>query len=350
MSDDLTPAAPEGADELAGRWIDGDAVPAADTVPLAGLDEAGQRRLADLQLLHGLLGQLREGEGEAREARVRGVLRALEAAPATLPWRPRGRARRVLSGLTAAAVVLFGVLLWGKFGAANPAYAVMARALQAAGEERDRTYDVTDTWGVPEQSRHAAVLQFRGDKFVFRPLAPPWEGTIVGGDGRQSWVVPKAGAVLVSDDPRAFFRLIRGAVLPDRRGDRGAVREGTSLPFLNLTALLERFSRSYDLQLLAPEALDDGGPRYQHIRGGRRAGVEDGAESVEVWAHPQTGVVRRLRLHLGEAPEARRVTLDLIGEEPLPADWYEHAAHHDPQRPVRPWAPPEERGHGEGNP
>jgi hypothetical protein len=331
MSDDI--------DALAGRWIDGDALPAGDAGPLGGLDEAGRRRLADLQLLHGLLGQLHQDEGAAREARVQNVLRALEAGPTTLPWRPRVRARRALSWVTAAAVVLFGVLLWGKFGAANPAYAVMARARQAAGEERDRTYDVTDTWGEPEQSRSAGVLQFRGDKFVFRPLAPPWEGTLVGGNGRQSWVVPGTGAVLVADDPRAFFRLIRGAVLPDRPGEHRPSRAGASLPFLNLTILLERFSRSYDLHLLAAEPLEDGGLAYQHVRGERRAGVEDGPETVEVWSHPQTGVVRRLRLHLGAAPEARRVTLDLVGEAPLPADWYEHAAHHDPKRPVRPWSP-----------
>jgi hypothetical protein len=339
MSDDI--------DALAGRWIDGEALTPAEGDAPAGLNDAGRRRLADLQLLHGLLGQLREGESAAREARVRNVLRALEAPPPTLPLRRRAPVRRVLSWVTAAAAVLLGVLLWGKFGAANPAYAVMARALQAAGEERDRTYDVTDTWGEPEQSRLTAVLQFRGDKFLFRPLAPPWDGTLVGGNGRQSWVVPKSGAVLVSDDPRAFFRLVRGAVLPDRRGDRGRSREGETLPFLHLPAMLERFSRSYDLQLLAPEALDDGGPGYQHIRGARRAGVEDGPESVEVWAHPQTGVARRLRLDLGEGPGARRLTLDLASEAPLPADWYEHSAHHDPKRPVRPWSPPEERGRGQ---
>jgi hypothetical protein len=333
MSESPTPP----ADEWASRWIDGEALPADETGPPANLDDAGRRRLADLQLLHGLLGQLREGAAAEREARVQGVLRALEAAPVALRWRPR--ARRVLSWVTAAAVVLFGLLLWGKFGAANPAYAVMARALQAAGEQRDRTYDVTDTWGEPEQSRRAGVFQFRGDQFVFRPLAPPWEGALLGGNGRQGWVVPATGAVLVSDDPRAFFRLIRGSVLPDRRGDRPAARRDDALPFMHLTALLERFARSYELKLLAPEALEEGGPRYQHLRAERRADVEDGPEVVEVWAHPESAVVRRLRLHLGEGPGARRVSLDLTGEAPLPADWYEHAAHHDPARPVRPWSP-----------
>jgi hypothetical protein len=261
--------------------------------------------------------------------------------------RPRpviGQVRQALPWVTAAVALLFGVLLCWKLGAANPADAVLARARRAAGEERDCTYDVIDTWGEPGQSQRTAVLQVRGQRFVFQALSSPWEGTFIGGDGRRSWMVPPTGAVRVSDEPRAFLRLVRGGALPDRDGDLRLARQREALPFLNLTALLERVARSYDLKLLPPEVLGEEGQLCQHVRGRRRGGEEGVPEAVEVWARSDTGVVRRLVLHLGEGPGARRLSLELTSEEALPGDWYEHAAHHDAERPVRPWLPQQERG------
>jgi hypothetical protein len=121
------------------------------------------------------------------------------------------------------------------------------------------------------------------------------------------------------------------------------------MPFLSLTALLERLARSYDLKLLPPEALGEGEGPCQHVRGTRRGGEEGGPEGIEVWVRPDTGVVRRMVLHLGEGPGARRLSLELTGEGSLPAEWYEHAAHHDAERPVRPWLPQRERGGAPGN-
>jgi hypothetical protein len=246
--------------------------------------------------------------------------------------------------VTAAVALLFAALLCWKLVAANPADAVLARARQAAAEERDRTYDVIDTWGEPGQSERTAVLQCRGEGLVFQALSSPWEGTWVGGDGRRSWMVPATGAVRTSDDPRAFLRLVRGGALPDRGGDLRLARQREALPFLSLVPLLEICARSYDLKLLPPEPVGEEGRPCRHVRGRRRGGVEGAPEGVEVWVRSDTGVVRRLVLRLGEGPGARRLTLELTGEEALPADWYEHAAHHDRGRPVLPWLPQRERG------
>ncbi len=254
-----------------------------------------------------------------------------------------GRVRRSLPWLAAALALLFAVLLGWKLTADNPADAVLARARQAAGEERDRTYDVIDTWGEPEQSERTAVLQVRGEKFVFQALSSPWEGTLVGGDGRRSWMVPPKGAVRTSDDSGAFLRLVRGGALPDRVGDLRLAQQREALPFLNLLPLLERFARAYDSKLLPAEAIGEDDYPCQHVYGKRR-GEEAGPDAVEVWSRSDSGVVRRLVLHLGEGPGARRLTLELTGEEALPAEWHEHTAHHGAERPVRPWLPPRERG------
>src|SRR5262249_28059636 len=59
------------ADELAGRWLD-------EGTPPAEMDEAGRRRLAELQLLHGLLVHLHDRDAGARERRVQRVIQALK--------------------------------------------------------------------------------------------------------------------------------------------------------------------------------------------------------------------------------------------------------------------------------
>jgi hypothetical protein len=256
----------------------------------------------------------------------------------------RARVRRVLPWVTAAVAVLLASLLGWKLTAANPADAVLARALQAAGDERDRTYDVIDTWGEPGQSQQTAVLQVRGGQFVFRPLTAPWEGTLVGGDGRENWMVPAAGAVRTSDDAGAFLRVVRGGALPARPGEARLTQQREPLPSLNLLELLRLVSRCYDLKRLPTERLGEEGEGCQHLSARRRGDVGGGPAAVEVWVRAETGAVRRLVLHLGEGPGARRLTLNFQSEERLPADWYGHAAHHDAGRPVRPWPAQRERG------
>src|SRR5262249_8961362 len=66
------------ADELAGRWLD-------EGTPPAEMDEAGRRRLAELQLLHGLLVHLHDHDADARERRMQRVLQALKEPVDVLP-------------------------------------------------------------------------------------------------------------------------------------------------------------------------------------------------------------------------------------------------------------------------
>ncbi len=257
--------------------------------------------------------------------------------------------RRLLLWATAAVTLLLVALLVWTLTRGDRWRAVVGLARRAAAEERDRTYYLIDTWGEPEQSERTAVLQVRGERFVFQALSPPWEGTFVGGDGRGSWMVPPEGAVRVSEDPGAFLRLVRGAALPNRGGDLRVARQREVLPFPSPAGLLERLTRSYDLTLLPPEALDEESAPCHRLRGRRRDGEEGGPGAIEAWVRPDTSVVRRMVLHLGQGPGARRLTLELAGEDTLPDDWYEHEAHHDAERPVRAWVPQRERGGLPGN-
>lgn len=342
---------PLGPDELATRWLEDGPQPLADTdSPSVEQDETGRRRLAELQLLHGLLSHLHDQDAIAREARVQKVLHALNAPANVLPFpaqpapaarRPgRSRVRRILSVLASSAAVLLVVLLAWKMSGGNPAYAVMTQAISAAGQERDRTYHVVDRWGRPELTREA-TLYVRGDQFVFRPQRPLIPGLLLGSDGRQGWAVRALGPVLVTDDPLAFYRVMAWGLLPRRADDPPP--EQKALPLLQLRTLLERLGRSYRLELLAAESLPElSSVAYKHLRAQRQENVVGGSEVVDLWVHPDTGVLGRIRFQTTTLRGERVVTLDLVSEEPLASNWYEHSAHHASGRPVKHWLPAEQ--------
>jgi hypothetical protein len=328
------------ADELAGRWLDGEALPAD-----ASMDTAGRRRVAELQLLHGLLSQLHD-DSDARARRVQRVLDALRQSANILPYsaaaRPRrNQARRALAWLaSAAAVLLVGLLAW-KLVSPNPAYAVLERATEAAGRENDRTYHVVDQWSGAVTGTREATLYVRGDRFVFQPKRPLIPGLLLGSDGRRGWAVKSMDPVVVSDDPLEFFRVMTRGLLPPPR-DQDKASSQAMLPLLQQHTLLRRLGQSYRLELLASTPLKEGDDlRYHYIRARRQSDAASGAEVVELWVHPHSSIVARMQLQANLESGRRLVTLELTSEESLPPDWYEHSAHHEADRPVKDWQPAE---------
>jgi hypothetical protein len=330
------------ADELAGRWLD-------EGAPPAEMDEAARRRLAELQLLHGLLIHLYDRDTDARERRVQRVLQALKEPVDVLPHPavrggasdPRGRRRtqRIVSWLaSAAALLLIGLIVW-KLAAPNPAYAVVQRAFEAAGLDEDRTYHVVDRWSGPRAGVREATLWVRGDRFVFQPKRPLIPGLLLGSDGREAWTVADVGPVRVSDDPPELLRVLTRGLFPEHRdGEKAPSRE--MVPLLQQRTLLRNLGQSYRLELLDPMPLmNQDKIKYQHIRAQRQQEATGGAEVVELWVHPHSSVIARLRLQVPLGAEERLVSLDLVSEKPLPRDWYNHSAHHDAGRPVKGWLP-----------
>ena len=67
-----------------------------------------------------------------------------------------------------------------------------------------------------------------------------------------------------------------------------------------------------------------------------------GPKGVSIWFHPTTHLLGRVRfdqVHLQGRPEPRRMTISLISQQPLPANWFDHDAHHAPDTPVERVAP-----------
>ena len=146
---------------------------------------------------------------------------------------------------------------------------------------------------------------------------------INGSNGREHWLVRPERLVLVSNDP-SEFRI----PMPE---------DMAAIPLAGIRLCLSRLRSGYELKELAAEAVVEGSSvrcatgreqdRFRHER----------AETVSIWFHPTTNAVGKIefdQIHFQGRPEPRRMTMTLVSSEPLPADWFEHAAHHPQQTPV----------------
>lgn len=147
------------------------------------------------------------------------------------------------------------------------------------------------------------------------------DGTVFinGCDGEIGWSVPPTGHVHLSEDRRRFRRGIPG--------------ERDDLPFLSLAEGLAGLRRGYALSLVElPEA--GGRLRLEAVRTDSRhrgparatidfpAGDDAAAERIELGGLAPDG----------SGPDG--VVLELVERAPLPADFFNHAHHHDASRPV----------------
>ncbi len=179
----------------------------------------------------------------------------------------------------------------------------------------------------PPYSFGPATLYVRGsNQFVLKRPMPNGE-LIVGSNGKQSWFVGPDGPVYISNDPRTLCS-----------GPQGDL----ALPFLNISEGLDQLKKRYDITKVAdaplPDNADDG-QLWQRIDGVRR-GFTFGPRQMKLWADPSTGIVKKVILD-GFASRHRhsfnpqRILFDLQSTDKLPDDWFEHTAHHEPDREVK---------------
>ena len=335
---------------------------------LEALDQPSARRVADMQFLHVLLNELHHGTTELNSARVQRAMAAIRdepsfigeaavaarsvatdsvAATATplgaavsvaetaphdigekvpLPWSPSVTSRRNwLIPAAAIAATLTGLALWlTPPGTASSAYAAVQRVAADARILKDRRYRVTQSLNFDqgEQGDLESTLYVRGgEKFALEhrgPMGMAWMGS----NGREGWLIPALGPPIITDNPRYPARWAR--------------EEGLALPDLQLTGLLDLMKERFQLTLLPREPLPDRPEVLCERISGRCNANDGGANRIELWAHPETGVAQRLVLEWNRAPDEAGLTavqLDLLAEEPQPDVWYEAEGHRHP-RPI----------------
>jgi hypothetical protein len=320
------------ADELASAWFDDRAA----IEPEGEISDGERSRLADLAFLNALLERLHVRGERTREERIRRVMEAIDAEcpepasdpmaiPSTLhpPRRDNHWARRAgrwaFSTLSVAAALLLLLAWYWSNDPSRGAYAAVQRAYLDAVRLRDRQYLVTTE--VRISSNHMMAIEshltVRGsEKFTLRHpvvLGQCW----IGSNGREAWFVPALGAPRTEGDP--IFAL------------EWARRQGVNLPELHVSALIGLLEEHFELELLPSEKLpQDGDIYWERVRGLRRDAQPRHLQLVELWAHPKTGVARKIVLRWDRKPQdlgLTQITLELIGEEPRPDSWYEAASH-----------------------
>jgi hypothetical protein len=296
------------------------------------------RRQADVQMLESLLRHSMRREPEAQEARIQCVLQRFDeqAAVRTEDSRPstvqiRKKPRRVWRwlSLAAAASLLLVIGLWWQVDPSQRALAVVQQSLQRETEASPRQYSVTAVAHLPVVGRTERVAELyvdRAERFALRRLASPLLGEVwIGGNDREQWIVPPLGPILVGD----------AQMLQDWMADKSDF----PTPYLHLTTVLHLMSQRYDLEVLPDTslALPDQTVRCRRVRGVLRDATWGPPSTIDLWADHDAGIVRQLILDWQLQPGQfgrSTVSIELVGRNELPQDWFEHSAHHDEGRSV----------------
>jgi hypothetical protein len=319
------PSLPDDVERLVAAHLD-DCLSPEDQVRLDGLvstDPAVAAALARAALLHDRLHDVFRDQQPTAE---RAVLPA-PAAGRHWAW-PAIPVRR--AGLLAAAVAAtLAMLTLVRDPAATAAVVALDRIVAAIEASGDREYRVVVDPGSTDPSAPpvlpgggrkppiaGASLFVRGpDQFVLVRRFGDGSEFLTGSDGRLGWAVPPRGHVHLSRDTRRF-----------RRGVPG---EHEDLPFLDLRSGCESLRRGYDLSVATAAA------GSQVLRAVRRGDRRRGPEAVSIW-FDAAGVATRIEIGGLAAQDGlpRAVALELVSQRPLGGDFFGHAAHHGPDRPI----------------
>jgi hypothetical protein len=323
----------------------------AATEEIAPLSEADARQAADLQLVHAMLGEMAEGATEERRLRIERVMDAVRGPKiVTRGW----RSMRLVRWAAVAAVVAVGLTAWRLSESPATAAAALQQMIRATEAPLDRVYLITtemtgetkgrsSLWpGTPPGPKRTgpkmretvstdvppeggAMLYVRGSQYVLERQTENGGKLITGSNGRESWSIGPDGAIQVSSDPLGF------------RGPMPALE--TRIPFVDIRSGLRQIESSYDLQLMSPwKRHGQEANVLQRLRADRRSDDPAQPQIIHVWYHGDSGLVQQIQMDgmsRKDYPRLTRLTVELIEQRELGADWFEHTAHHDPQRPVR---------------
>lgn len=305
-------------------------------------DPGDTRAIADDLVVDGLLRHLTTENEDTRRQRMQRVHDAIaEQAHSGLhtPHRTRLRTRwgRVLLTAAAAIIVISSLVMVGTPGESE-AHAGVRGAIEALRQPGSRRYEVRLTGSDGERGKTGAVIDIDGSgRVVIRHDPPGADAWVVAGrDAQGPWAVDGAGLV-TRDNVYRFYP-------PWSVDDREPIVD-------SIDTVLEQLLERYELELLDPEPLENGGRllnRIRAIRTDRRPGPAP--NEVALWLDPDTGMPEQivLRRHESDEGPGRRpgpgggprhggpgrdgpgipqVTLRRIDSPDLPAEWFEPAHH-----------------------
>jgi len=267
------------------------------------------RQQADERLIHALLLHTHDAQAALdREQRVTQVVQAIRA--------PVGPVRASAAALV---VIALGYLVLT--ASQTPALASLNDILGALARPGDRALHIQVEPLVaelpPRHGLNGATLYLRNGREYLLVRRDPNGGELFDGyDGHQSWRI-RAGVVVETKEGLGAG----GLALPQ-------VMSGVL--FVDLPQALERIRVDYTVERLDQIPLPAGGALWRHVLARRHSHAVKGPETIEIWAHPTTGMPRRIVFDQGKfqgSTQPRRLTFDLVSEEAQPANWFGPGPH-----------------------
>jgi hypothetical protein len=296
-------------------------------------DPEHARQFADAALLHDRL-----RDELVADATLQAAQRSLQATPVGDRWRIT-RVAAAFMGIAAAGVIIAFILNSVAESPASAAEVELGRVIAASSQGADRTYSLTvEEVASPEPGRpqpaernrppkapmEGAVLHVRpGHQFVLQRELSDGMLFVTGSNATTSWAVRPTGPVKVSADRTTFSRDVPG--------------HEHAMALTDTEQALQTLRSAYDVSVLPMEAPTEGGPGEEGTRllvAVKRPGNR-GPKRVEITYGVASGRIVQIRfVEMPYGPERLTLRLTLVGEADLGPSFFDHTAHHAPDRRV----------------
>ncbi len=321
------------ADRWCEHWLDADVSPSDSGIPpTTSADEEVRRHIADQQLVDAILRSLANVDRDDTSNRVRRVMAAIVAeSPSPAAANHRTASMWSLVGLAACLLVACTLLVM-KSANESRATEILAQIRQVSLADTDRIYHVFHS-----NSQHDAPFEFLGKLYLrgTTGFVVEVKNYAVGRNGDEYWVVPAKGPVILAHDfnwlnsPSARdmleLELLKDLSVTSHRA-----------PLMQLSTIVEAIEGDYDFAV--HRGAYDGARRLDELSASRRPANTELPTSIRLWFDAETKIVHTVELTwsvVEDKPLRHSVRFTLAPAENVADEWYQHAAHHAPDRPIR---------------
>ena len=293
------------------------------------LTEAEERELAELLVTSDEAKELFAShmrlEGRLHSLGRDGLLREPSSvtnadSEAVQPVAQQSRFRSLRMPLIVSSAVLLALSFRVFWPASVEAAEVLREARQAAAEQVDRTYrltDVRDSGDSVSVLRDLKITVRGGRRFVLRPVNGAY---VMGSNGAEYWMARPGGPVFVTPEFRELAPELKQRI-PNRRLLDDVIDSPDEPLLLDISGLLQLIENRYAIELMeSPQSTE------YRLQATRRRGIRTGPSMITFHVDSESGVVLKASMSFGRTGSRRR-TLELIDTPTLPNGWYHHSQH-----------------------
>lgn len=272
---------------------------------------------ADLLLVDALLTNMSEENVDRKEQRVRKVMDAINSSPPA----PSTRVRlwRWSSYIAVAACLLLVVtLVWIQFEKHSLANEVLLAVREVSSKTTDRVYSITRV--LPNRGENPLP---RGKLYLHgrEGFVITWGKLALGRRGDRFWLVGRRQQqVTVSDS----FAWIDSGSTEDKFGLRIMQElslESRHVPLMQLASVAELMQHDYEVELSRGKLA---GQEVDLLVGRRRQAESDLPATIRLCSDRYSRIIQQAELRWGRN---NAIIMELVGSEPVAAEWYEYQTH-----------------------